>query len=499
MPKNVTQYDLLISCPGDIQDEIAIIESAVDQFNTQFSDALGISVRTKYWKKNPYAQSGGKPQALLNGQFVKDCDAAVAVFWTRFGTPTDRYGSGTEEEINIMLDAGKQVFMYFSDKLLPPSKMDSSEYKRVQAFREKYREKGIYFSYASDDVFKSMFFAHLSQYFLSEKRASEIKEARRAVLKLVGIDARDHVRDTGQIVSFMPNAEKTAAQYMDIIRKLHREISEMQVGKRAGNPEIIPALNASFRKPVEINGDDRKFLSSAARQLELDLPDGFFDLGNLVQDTAPANMLWGVRLDGTEIEKKKYRCIQRLKETISKYLDWAPVEKAFSGNRCLKLALQNCGTAVDEDIEITLRIARTCFLAPSGLPLPGNGTMGYLLHDCDMSEMFGIPATAAYMAYASFQLDRHPSPRIVSNPGQPYYVPNYHDEYIRKLNDVFCYFVYEEGDGYLIKLKFDYIKHHTVVAFPTVLFIQEPTGSIDYTITTKNAPDAVAASIAVKE
>ena len=101
MPKNVIQYDLLISCPGDIISEINIIEDAVSQFNTQFSDALGISVRTKHWHKNSYAQPGGKPQTLLNEQFVNDCDAAVAILWTRFGTPTDKYGSGTEEEVEI--------------------------------------------------------------------------------------------------------------------------------------------------------------------------------------------------------------------------------------------------------------------------------------------------------------------------------------------------------------------------------------------------------------
>lgn len=124
MPENVVQYDLLISCPGDIISEINIIEDAVSQFNTQFSDALGISIRIKHWRKNSYAQSGGKPQTLLNEQFVNDCDAAVAILWTRFGTPTDKYGSGTEEEVEIMLSSGKQVFMYFSDKPLSPSQVD---------------------------------------------------------------------------------------------------------------------------------------------------------------------------------------------------------------------------------------------------------------------------------------------------------------------------------------------------------------------------------------
>ena len=92
-------------------------------------------------------QLAGENKALLNEQFVNDCDAAVAILWTRFGTPTDEYGSGTEEEVEIMLSSGKQVFMYFSDKPLSPSQMNEESYKKVQAFREKYKDRGIYFTY----------------------------------------------------------------------------------------------------------------------------------------------------------------------------------------------------------------------------------------------------------------------------------------------------------------------------------------------------------------
>ena len=30
MPKNVLQYNMLISCPGDVQDEVNIIEKVVE-------------------------------------------------------------------------------------------------------------------------------------------------------------------------------------------------------------------------------------------------------------------------------------------------------------------------------------------------------------------------------------------------------------------------------------------------------------------------------------
>ena len=153
MAKSVIRYDLLISCPGDVTNEITLINKAVEEFNSLYSDVLGIVIQTRHWSKDSYPQSGGRPQTLLNEQFVKSCDAAVAVFWTRFGTPTDKYGSGTEEEIEIMLAGGKQVFLYFSDKPVTPSQYKPEEYARVKAFQEKHKADILYGTYESDEEF----------------------------------------------------------------------------------------------------------------------------------------------------------------------------------------------------------------------------------------------------------------------------------------------------------------------------------------------------------
>ena len=42
MPKDVTLYKLLISCPGDVKEEIKIVNDVVGEFNDMFSDTLGI-------------------------------------------------------------------------------------------------------------------------------------------------------------------------------------------------------------------------------------------------------------------------------------------------------------------------------------------------------------------------------------------------------------------------------------------------------------------------
>lgn len=495
MPKNVVQYNLLISCPGDITTEISIIKDAVSQFNNQFSDTLGISVRTKHWHKNSYAQSGGKPQALLNEQFVNDCDAAVAILWTRFGTPTDEYGSGTEEEVEIMLSSGKQIFMYFSDKPISPSQVDEENYKKVQAFREKYKDRGIYFTYSSDEEFKKLFFAHLSQYFLSKEIVAEVKGERHSELKIVGIDQTQHISDEAPIISFVPNTEMTISKYLEKIRTLFDDISALKLEKRFELPEKIEKY---FNNPVEISEDERKIIYSVAEKLNINITEDFFILGNLSHSSVPIGILGRNSLNGTDAEIEKYNTIKELLETLSKALEWTSVENAFSDKKCLKLALQNCGTDIDEDIEISLRIPKNSLLPINEFPKFNNDEMGYLLNDCNMSELFGICSTATYSDYdSSIVTSRNFSPHVSMPNILPRHISDYSNDFESELADVFCYSCFDEGEKYIVKLKYDYIKHNTTIAFPSVIFVKDLFKVIPYTITSKNSPEVISGEIKV--
>ena len=57
-----------------------------------------------------------------------------------------------------------------------------------------------------------------------------------------------------------------------------------------------------------------------------------------------SSIMDGYSLNGTDAEKEKYNTIKKLLKTISTALEWAPIECAFTDKKCLKLALQNCGT-----------------------------------------------------------------------------------------------------------------------------------------------------------
>lgn len=494
MAQSVILYNLLISCPGDVKDEVALVESAVDEFNELYADPLGITIKTRHWEKSSYAQSGGKPQVLLNEQFVNKCDAAVAIFWTRFGSPTDKYSSGTEEEIEIMLQSGKQVFMYFSDKPIPPSKMNGDGYQKIQDFRDKYKDKGIYFTYSSDEEFRKMFFAHLSMHFLSDKKVKETVSEHHSKLKLLGINENGQLSEKAFVFPFVLNSQITMQEYISLIKTMYKEIAEINVGSRT---PVSNALLATFQRPVDIDEKERDFFTAIAKQLDLELPDSFFELGNLCKDSLTSNILSGPTLNGSPKEREKYWKIQKLNETISKALEWAPIEEAFSGMKCIKLAVQNCGKAIDEDVEITFEVPQESLVTLSEFPQFNNEEMQYLLTDCEMSVLFGINGTADYIGYSESEKNgrTHYNTHLYGLPG---YIPDYSDDFIEELNDVFCYTVYSNENKYIVKLKVDYIKHNTTVAFPTVLFLKKEIVEIPYRITSKNNPDIVEGNLKIQ-
>lgn len=70
MPKNVTQFDLLVSCPSDVRQELDLIKETIETFNRIFGLANNARLEMRHWSADSYPESGGHPQEILNKQFV---------------------------------------------------------------------------------------------------------------------------------------------------------------------------------------------------------------------------------------------------------------------------------------------------------------------------------------------------------------------------------------------------------------------------------------------
>ena len=495
MPRNIIQYDLLISCPGDIQDEIDLINKSVDKFNQQFSEALGISIRTRHWSKSSYSQSGNKPQNILNEQFVNDCDAAVAIFWTRFGTPTDNFGSGTEEEIENMLSSHKQVFMYFCEKPIAPAEMNTDGYSKIQEFKKRYQDLGLYFTYNTNEKFESLFFAHLTEYFISQKRISAM-DSSRPDLNVMGL-CESNISEVATMSHYTPIINgQTANEVLDKIKGTFDQINSIHL---KNNPPTGLSFAAAMQKPLEIDSDIKEFISKIAQSSVIELEDDFFDLGNLSENSIgrAANILGyaGDALIGTEKEKQKYHLIMSIPTLYQTFMGMFYFHENFKNLYELRLCLNNSGNTYDEDIDITLALPTDSIVTLDTFPCTDYNQKKYLLDDCDMQQIFGIPSTVNYMDYTSSCIKNTFTP--TTGHMHSIYGRDVAQEFSDTLSEIFCYEYYPSGDITYIKLHIDYLKQHTSVAFPTVLFFKEPLDNISYELTSKNNHDIKKATLEI--
>ncbi len=170
---------------------------------------------------------------------------------------------------------------------------------------------------------------------------------------------------------------------------------------------------------------------------------------------------------------------------------WFPIEKAFNDMTVLKFALQNCGTNIDEDVEVSLTIPKNALLLPKEFPKLQESSMEYIVTYCNVYELFGINGTAYFNNYESSQKQFIYNASQIDSSFPELTQPDYEERYEDLLENVFFYSVFSDGDNYVVKLTFDYIKHNTIIAFPTILFVKDKPKHISYKITSKHNPKVV--------
>src|ERR1019366_8748475 len=120
------------------------------------------------WETHSVPDTGDRPQAIISGQLLKDADLLVAMFWTRIGSPTGAAQSGTVEEIEEHIGAGKPAMIYFSSAPVRPDSIDNDQYSALQAFKESLRARGLFEKYESLSEFRIKFARQLAQTIISK-------------------------------------------------------------------------------------------------------------------------------------------------------------------------------------------------------------------------------------------------------------------------------------------------------------------------------------------
>lgn len=154
MDKKIHYY-LMISCPNDVEKERTLLQNCVDSINKERDD--NSFVELVHWITNTASDAGMPAQDSINEQMVKKSDGLIAIFNARLGTPVHTYCCGTEEEMELMLAAGKHVSLLFNSKPQLDLKRDDSveQIAKLVEFKKKQAGKAYYKEFFDEESFKN--------------------------------------------------------------------------------------------------------------------------------------------------------------------------------------------------------------------------------------------------------------------------------------------------------------------------------------------------------
>lgn len=117
--KKMNVLRIFLASPSDVKAEREMIFALKNELDLVIGKDKNIKFEIVNWEKNSYPGKGDDAQAVINNQIGDDYDIFLGIFWQKFGTPTNRYESGTVEEFENAkkkYEADKEnthILMYF--------------------------------------------------------------------------------------------------------------------------------------------------------------------------------------------------------------------------------------------------------------------------------------------------------------------------------------------------------------------------------------------------
>lgn len=154
---------VMIASPGDVGAARQVVRDVLQEWNFVHSEDKQLVLMPVGWDTHAQPAMGDRPQALINKQVLQGCDLLIAIFWTRLGSPTGKSDSGTVEEIEEHINAGKPAMIYFSQEPVRPDSVDDAQYRALKEFKKDCESRGLVETYESIQEFREKFSRQLAQ------------------------------------------------------------------------------------------------------------------------------------------------------------------------------------------------------------------------------------------------------------------------------------------------------------------------------------------------
>lgn len=174
MAVGVTELQVFVASPGDVQKERSRLETVIKALNNDLASGGKLRLRLVQWKTHTHPDLGEDAQDVINRQLgnLGPSDIFIGIMWKSLGTPTKRAPSGTVEEFQRAYDLWKtnphsHVMFYFNKAPVPPEAREIKQLNKVLAFRKSLSKSGLIAEYKGLKDFEDQVRSHLSKLVLN--------------------------------------------------------------------------------------------------------------------------------------------------------------------------------------------------------------------------------------------------------------------------------------------------------------------------------------------
>jgi hypothetical protein len=166
-------YKCFIASPSDTKEERKICDKVFLEINKGIGNTFGFRIESWKWERDSRPAFGKDGQAVINEQRGNDYNIFIGIMWKRFGEPTPRAQSGTEEEFEDAYDRfvrkePVEIMFYFNNAAIGMDEIVLEQIGKVQQFQKKISHLGgLYSSFNGVDDFQEKLRTHLTNYFLN--------------------------------------------------------------------------------------------------------------------------------------------------------------------------------------------------------------------------------------------------------------------------------------------------------------------------------------------
>lgn len=492
----IREYEILISAPSDVYSFVETVKSAIAEYNNEQGAIDHIRFIQKNWREHSVPAYGKSAQVIINEQLTNNAEIVIAMFGAKFGEPTEKYSSGTLEEIETVHKSGGRVLTYFYTGALEVASIDPEQLKKVQEYKKTYQ--GLYGEFKTEDELKKRIYTDLI------RLAYDLKNSVEKDLMLYSFQD-DELHDELTYTQYDFLHSEAMENIIGKIKTLIAEINGIVIEKPVpitrdqteidallGNFEAVQktikaaqSLAAAFPTEAIIFDDDFTTLVQAfVKANGLTISDDFFDIGNAAYS---GNQLMGYSICGKDNEEKKAELLLKLQDKIHIYYHLLDFVKQYADKYYLTLVIKNESNIFADGITIKLYFEKGAVVNPADLSINARD-IGDIVKDfpdlfvqkdnVDIEDMdYGI------INYPTHIQHYNPITLTSSEPDLDYYK----DYYRANNKEVYPILFNEKENQTVIKIELKTgLKQFTSRFLCAALILNKPIESVKYYMTSKS-------------